>query len=211
MSIVQELPRAAVHTYLKLTRLPLTAVERVLKPEGEDAATWPPAIAFEDFEAKVKSFAATVFSDDVLRQDATLQRARVLQLRRAVTLDAEAEITREQADEELAARRAEAAEERREAEQREKANKARIERERAAAEQRAEQQAEAKEREAAELAEAERARVEREEREAELRRLEAEREALAEKRTAVTSKDEAVRLEKAAEAAKQRRKAKSAS
>ncbi len=209
MSIVKEIPRTAVHTYLKLARLPLTAAERVLRPE-EAGESWPPAIAFEDFEAKVKGLAATVLSDDVLREDATLQRARVTQLRRAVQLEAQAETTRSLADEELAAKRAAAADEREEAKEREEANKARLERERREAEQRAKAQAAEKERKAAELAKAERERVERHERAADVKRLEAEQQALVEKSAALTVKDEAVRLEKAADAAKQRRKAKSA-
>lgn len=210
MSIVQELPRTAVHTYLKLTRLPLTAVERVFKPSSEDATSWPPAIVFEDFEARVKDLAATLLGDDVLRQDATLQRARVSQLRRAVELEGRAEATRAQAEQELAGRRAEVEADRQEAQERAETNKARLERERREAEARAAERAAQDERRAADLAAAERERVERLERDAEAKRLEAEREALAEKQTALTSRDEAVRLEKAADAAKQRRKAKPA-
>ncbi len=210
MSIVQELPRNAVNTYLKVARLPLTAAERVLRPELAEDTSWPPAIAFEDFEARVKELAATVLRDDVLRQDATLQRARVTQLRRAVELEVQAEAARTKADQELEERRAEVAEERNEAKAREEANHARLERERQEAEQRAEAKAAEKQRKAEEVAEAERDRIERQEREATAKRLEAEREALDEKRTALTSKDEAVRLEKAADEAKQRRKAKSA-
>lgn len=206
MSVIQELPRNAVNTYLKLARLPLTAAERVLNPDTPGDTSWPPAIAFEDFEARVKAFAATVLSDQVLREDADLQRARVTQLRRAVELEAEAEATRARADQELDERRAEAAEERDEAKAREQANKDRLERERREAQQRAEAKAAEQERKVQEQADAERDRVQRQEREAEAARLEAEREALAEKQTALTSKDEAVRLEKAAQAAKARRK-----
>ena len=206
MSIIQELPRNAVTTYLKLARLPLTAAERVFNPDTDGATSWAPAIAFEDFEARVKGFAATVFSDQVLRDDAELQRARVAQLRRAVELEAEAEATRAQAEQELAERRSEVAEEREQAEAREQANKDRLERERREAQERADAKAAEQQRKVEEQAEAERERVQRQARAAEAKRLDAEREALAEKQTALTTKDEAVRLEKAAQAAKARRK-----
>ena len=206
MSIIQELPRTAVTTYLRFARLPLTAAERVFNPDTDGPTSWAPAIAFEDFEARVKGFAATVFSDQALRQDAELQRARVTQLRRAVELEAEAEATRARADQELAGRRSEVAQERQEAEAREQANKDRLERERREAEERADAKSAEQHRKVEEQAEAERERVERQERATESERLEAEREALAEKQTALETKDEAVRLEKAAQAAKARRK-----
>jgi len=208
MSIVQELPRSAVQSYLRLTRLPLTVVERIVNPEAGSA--WPPAVAYEDFEARVKAVAATFFRDDVLRKDATLQQARVAQLRRAVELEAQAEATRARADDELSNRRRDAAEDREEADRRADENAARLERERAEAEQRTADRAAEKEREAEEAADAERDRIQREERAAEAARLAAERETLAERSDAIATRDEAVRLEAAAEAAKDRRKSKSA-
>lgn len=209
-SIIRELPRTALQQYLSFTRLPLTAVERIFRRGEQGAAPWAPALLFEGFEATVKDVAGSVWRDDVLRRDASLQRTRVAELRRAGQLEAEAKATRAQADDELAARRAEAEEQREEAGDRAEANRARLERERADAERRVEEKAAEEQRRIDDAAAAERDRLEREERAAEAARLEAEREALAERRDALETADEADRLDQAAAATRARRRSASA-
>ena len=100
---IDELPRKAVLGYLELSRLPLTATERVLrKTEG----TWAPTIAVDRLQARVKELAGTALRDDALVADARLQNAALDERLRAVEEEARAEQIRDTADERLNAERA---------------------------------------------------------------------------------------------------------
>jgi hypothetical protein len=89
---------------LRTARLPLDAVEGVVR-RGQHDVEWPPAIAFDSFEATVKQFAGSIFHDDELTQEGLLGQARVTQLRKAVELDALAEQREAQAEDEFQQRR----------------------------------------------------------------------------------------------------------
>ena len=64
MSTIQQIPRSAVRLGLAASRLPLTTAEVLLRKQGDDA--WPPALAFEDIEARVDK--------EVKRHEAALQK-----------------------------------------------------------------------------------------------------------------------------------------
>jgi hypothetical protein len=97
MTVIQDIPRAALGAVLWVGRLPLTVAELVRGIEGE----WPPALVFDGFAAGVRELAGGVLHDDELVHAARLERARVSALRKASELDAVASATREQADAEF--------------------------------------------------------------------------------------------------------------
>ena len=70
-SQLQEVPGTVVRTWLRVARLPLQAVEAVAH-RGDHDAEWPPALAFESFEAQVKQVAGAVFRDRELLEDGRL-------------------------------------------------------------------------------------------------------------------------------------------
>ena len=92
---IDELPRKAVLGYLELTRLPLTATERAL---GKTEGTWPPTIAVDRLQARVKEMAGTALRDDTLLADARLQYAALDERLRAAEEEARAEQIRRSAD-----------------------------------------------------------------------------------------------------------------
>jgi hypothetical protein len=95
---IDELPRKAVLGYLELTRLPLTATERVLrKTEG----TWAPTIAVDRLQARMKELAGSALRDDTLVADARLQNAALDERLRAAEEEARADRIRGAADSRL--------------------------------------------------------------------------------------------------------------
>jgi colicin import membrane protein len=201
------LPRAAMRGYLYVLRLPLDALEAFSR-RGDDES-WPPAVAFEAFEAQVKTVTAALLRDDGLRQEAALQRARVTQLRRAAELEVEADTVRTEAEDELAQRRQEAEAAREEAAQRADEAEARVRREKAAAETRVRGQAAQAQRKVRETAQAKRDRIAAEKKAARARQLRQERAALAKQKRAVAAKGAVLELDKAADATRRRRRASS--
>ncbi len=108
----QAIPRSVVVTSLRAARLPLGLVGRVTKhPE----ASWPPALAFEGFEATVEQRLGTLLKDDTLTARAVLRRAKVTEVKRAAELAAKAEEKRQSADAELHQRQAQTEQRRTEA------------------------------------------------------------------------------------------------
>ena len=113
---VQKLPRTMINTYLSAARLPLSAVA---KASGQqDNEEWPPALAFEGFEASVETVLGSLLRDDDLVETGRLRQAKVAQLRKAAQLEAVADTAREGAREEFAERRDAVAAKRQEAERR---------------------------------------------------------------------------------------------
>jgi hypothetical protein len=203
MSVLQEIPRAAVRTTLALARLPLTVVEAVRGSDPE----WPPAVAFDSLAADVREVAGGVLRDDEMVHAARLQRARAEELRRAAALDERAESTRERADEQLQARRE------RDEQQREKVRRETKQRAQAATRAKRETEAEIasqaqSRKQAAQRAEtATKERVEKEQRAARVARLDAEDDALTEERRAVAASGAALDAERELEARKAARRA----
>jgi hypothetical protein len=113
---VQTLPRTIVNTYLSAARLPLNVVA---KARGQqDNEQWPPALAFEGFEAGVETVVGSLLRDDELVEAGRLRQAKIAQLRKAAYLETVADTKREQADQEFAQRREQAEQKRRAAERR---------------------------------------------------------------------------------------------
>jgi hypothetical protein len=170
------LPRSATRAYLRVARLPLTAAQRV-SGHREDA-TWPPALAFETFEAGVESVVGSLIGDESLTHSAQVRRAKLEKLREAGVLRTEAEQKRQQADGTFQERREAAEKQRDKAAQ--KAKQQGVELERKADER----EAEAKKKAAKKTAAARKVKakqdevIEREERAARLEALDAEAKAL---------------------------------
>jgi chromosome segregation ATPase len=204
---LQQIPRTIVTTWLRTARLPLGAVEAVVR-RGEHDIEWPPAIAFDSFEATVKQLAGSIFHDDQLTQDGQVAQARVAQLRKAVELEAVAEQRKAQADTELQQRR-QIDEQRREAVQ-QQANQAEtaLERERAEKERRAAETDARKREQAAQVETVEEKIVEHEDRDARATRIAAERKALQREREAVTAKARVTNLDGKLKSTKAARKTK---
>jgi hypothetical protein len=191
-------------TWLAAVRLPLTAAERLTHADD----TWAPTLAYDAVEAQAKQLLGSVLRDDALVRESRLQRARLAELRRAATLEADAERLRAQADERLEVRTetAEAQRERVEREAREQEE--RLAREQAAEQRRVAEQA-AQRAEAARRTERQRqAAVEAKQRDARATEVAAESAALAGRRRAVAAAGTAVAVDGALERRKAARKAK---
>jgi len=124
---VRNLPRTVIKTYLSAARLPLNAVAKANGQQGNEQ--WPPALAFEGFEASVETVLGSLLRDDTLIEAGRLRQAKVAQLRKAAELEAVADTTRTQAREEFTERREAAQAKRTQAEQRAAQREQQIERE----------------------------------------------------------------------------------
>ena len=127
MTNIRMVPRTVVKTYLSAARLPLTAVAKANGQQGNEQ--WPPALAFEGFEASVETVLGSLLRDDKLIEAGRLRQAKVAQLRKAAELEAVADTTRQQAREEFSERRDAAQAKREQAEQRAAQREQQIERE----------------------------------------------------------------------------------
>jgi hypothetical protein len=126
MTTVQTLPRVVVEGYLRTVRLPLNAVERVTGQQHNEQ--WPPALAYEGFEAGVETVLGALLKDPDLVDRGRLRRAKVAQLRKAAELQTLADHERLQADEQLDQQEARIDEERADAERRAEQRKQEFER-----------------------------------------------------------------------------------
>lgn len=123
---VSAFPRTIVSTYLSAAKLPLNAVA---KARGQqDNEQWPPALAFEGFEAGVETVLGSLLRDEQLVETGRLRQAKVAQLRKAAYLETVAETKREQADQQFAQRRDQAEQKRQAAEQRAQQREQQVER-----------------------------------------------------------------------------------
>lgn len=124
---VQTLPRTVINTYLSVARAPLNAVAKASGQQNNEQ--WPPALAFEGFEASVETVLGSLLRDNDLVESGRLRQAKVAQLRKAAELEAVADTTRTQAREEFTERREAAQAKRTQAEQRAAQREQQIERE----------------------------------------------------------------------------------
>lgn len=175
MSAIRTIPRAAVNSYLRVIRLPLSAAERIARQQDNDS--WPPALAFESIEAKLEGAAGMLLRDEELLLAAQQREEKVANLKEARTLKAAADVERGNARDEERKRKAQITQERRRTE-------------RAASERKreAKAQAAAKQREAGDEAA---------KKQSAIRRQEAAQEKVLERRERAT-KSEALRAESAA-------------
>lgn len=200
---INDVSRGVTKTWLRVVRLPVDGAAAVLN--RGDRESWGPSVAYEGFAASVKRAAGSITGDHALVEEGKLQQARVRKLRDAVELETRAEERRLEADAELRERR-EAAEQRQiEADQRARQQEQQLERQRAEEKQRAQAKAAEKSAAAARASASRKKVVEAQERAARETRVEAETEAVAEKRRAVEVRGQALDLENAIEANKERR------
>jgi hypothetical protein len=202
---LQRIPRTIVCTWLRTARLPLDAVEAVVR-RGEHDAEWPPAIAFDSFEATVKQLSGSIFHDDELTHEGRVAQARVAQLRKAAELDAVAAQRKTQAEAEFQQRRKTDEQQRREVQQEADQREAQLQRERAEKKRRADDEAARKRKRAAQVETAEDKIVEREERAARATRIAAERDALQREHDALAAKGRVSDLDQELEHTKAKRK-----
>lgn len=117
---IQTVPRRIVNGYLQAVRLPLTAVERAVKQQSNEQ--WPPALAFERFEASVETVVGSLLRDSALVRQGRLRQAKLAQLAKAGELEVVAAQASKQAEQRLEQQRdqlsVERAETQRRAEQR---------------------------------------------------------------------------------------------
>jgi hypothetical protein len=201
---VQALPRTVVNTYLSVARLPLNAVAKV--SGQQDNEQWPPALAFEGFEASVETTLGSLLRNDDLLESGRVRQAKVAQLRKAAELEAVAETKRELAQREVRETREEAAAKRKAAAQRADQREQQIERE---AEQRKAQagQKAAKQAAAARQAEAAQEKViERRERAATAKALVEESQALKTQQEALGAAETVDTIDETLEGTKEARK-----
>lgn len=92
-----DVPGLALDRTLQLWRAPLTLTQTILRQNGE-AVAWPPAMAFERFEAGARELVGNLVHDERLIERARLQRTKLAQVARAAGLEAEASLTRDEAD-----------------------------------------------------------------------------------------------------------------
>lgn len=201
---ISELPRSAVQRWLRVVRIPFTAFTAIARRTKDE--TWPPALAFDAFEAQVKGLAGAVLHDDKLRESSEIGRERIARLRDAESLEAAAGQRREQADRELSERRKAAEQRATESKEHAAASKQRLDAQETATKQRVRERAAAEKRDLDQAAQATQERIDADAKAARQQQLKAERAALAERKKAVKAKAEALKLSDAKQATRQRRK-----
>src|SRR4051794_27129988 len=181
---LQRIPRTIVCTWLRAARVPLDAVEAILR-RGEHDVEWHPALAFASFEATVKQVAGSLLDDDELTEEGQVGQARVAQLRKAEELGAVAAQRKQQADAEFLERRRNDEEQKLEAAREADEREAALERERTAKTRRLAEEDARKRQQVTEAQATEEKVADRQDRSARTTRIAAEREALGEERKAV--------------------------
>ena len=200
------IPRTAVKATLLGLRLPICGAE-VLTGQKENAS-WPPAMAFEGFEAGVKQVVGSILRDEELVDEGRIQQAKLIELRRAVELEVRADQKRAAGDRELRERQARAKDERSKAEQDALRREQVIERDQRAAKQRVARELGKKAAAIEATAQQRGKRVTAAEREASLTRVDQESAALKQQRRALQATKAAGNVSDALERKKAQRQAK---
>ena len=177
--------RTALRTWLSGLRLPITGVEALTGQSRNKA--WPPALAFESFEADAKQFIGSMTRDDELVDEGRVQRAKVSELRRASELEVQAEQKRADADDELQQRRNQVRQKRKAAERQARQRKVAAEQDKRSAEQKTRRQIDKKAVKAKQAAGRRQSRVAATERKTRLTAIQRESAALRSQRRAVTA------------------------
>jgi hypothetical protein len=113
---VRAVPRSIVGAGLGLAKLPVTAAAVATRQQSNQE--WPPALAFEGFEAGVETVVGTLLRDETLVERGRVRQAKVAQVRKALQLETVAEQQRERADEEFRTRQDRAEQQREQAAER---------------------------------------------------------------------------------------------
>jgi len=201
---VRTLQRSAVGLYLQAARLPLTAYERLAR-KGQSREDWPPAVAFDGFEAAVRTFVGSILRDDELTGRGQLERARVGQLRKAAELEALAESKRQEADTQLRERRERDEQQRRRVEEQAAERQRALEAKRKKQAQQAAEQAAERKREAAKTDASVRKALTKQQRSARSVAVQSESKALAARQQALQASTSVDQIDSAIEAAKEKR------
>lgn len=204
MPSITSIPGNIVRASLQGLRLPLTAVEAVTRPD--DTLSWPPALAFDSFEAGAKQVFGSLLRDDELVREGRLQQAKVQEATKAARLEAEAEQTHQQGDADLVQRRDHLTDARDQQEQRAQQRRQQIEQERAERERKIRQETAARQQAVAKSTQLREKAVTAQEREARRTRVREESAALQKKSAALTAARRADTLGNAAAARKAQRK-----
>jgi hypothetical protein len=136
---VRAVPRSIVGAGLGLARLPVTAAAVATRQRANEE--WPPALAFEGFEAGVETVVGSLLRDDTLVERGRVRQAKVAQVRKALQLETVADQQRERADAEFRTRQERAEQQRQQAEQRAEQLEQQVEQEAARREQQVRQTA----------------------------------------------------------------------
>jgi len=193
-----------VNTTIQGIRLPLTAVERVTNNSA--TASWPPAVAFDSFEAEVKKVLGSLLRDDELVREGRLLQAKVQELAEAERLEAKAEQKRQAADAQLEQRQETAKQARQRAERQAAQREQQLQKEKAEKERRVREEARRREEAAQRTAQVREKVVTAQEREAERTRLAEESAALAKRSQALNATKKAQKLDDVLEMKKAQRK-----
>jgi hypothetical protein len=204
-TITTNLPRTIIKVSLQGLRLPLTALEIVTNKS--DAPDWPPAVAYDSFEAELKKVLGSLTRDDDLVREGVLQRAKVHELAEAERLQAQAEQGRREADAKLEQRKDSAERAQASIEQQAREREQQLSREKADKERKLSDEVTERKHEAAESAQLREKLVTAKEREAERTRIEEEAAALDRRSEALNASKKAMGLDDALEAKKAQRKA----
>lgn len=177
ITAVRTIPRRIVGTYLQAARLPVAAAARVTGHAADE--TWPPALAFEGFQAGVETSLAALVGDEDWLDEGRLRQAKVAQLRRAGELEAVADKHEERAAVEFEQRKQQADKQREAARRQAEAKEQQVKREAEAKERQVKQKAAKKTAAARRTKAAQDEAIARRERSAKAAALEKESEALA--------------------------------
>src|SRR5215210_7676567 len=104
MSVLREIPRAAIGGYLKLVTWPLRTGLRAVGLGASNGASSSVEVAVDRVDAAVRGAAGTVLADDELRRDANRRRTAADERERAIDLREEAQERSRRAKEEAAER-----------------------------------------------------------------------------------------------------------
>jgi len=200
---LQTIQRTAVRSWLSAVRLPLTAAERVV---GKQGAQWPPAMAFEGFEAGVKRSVGNLLGDSQLAQEGSLESGKVAQLRRAAELEAKAEGRRQDAEVRFEDRKESVQERSRRLEREQEQREEKLAQDEADRKKAVEAAARKKEEAARKADQVRQEAVAAKERQARATRISAEAEALDHERAAVAAKGDVLEVDRALNATKVARK-----
>jgi len=203
-TLQRSINRTIINASFQGLRLPLTAVERVTHNSEEPA--WPPAVAFESFEAGAKKVLGSILRDDDLVEQGRLLQAKVSELAEAERLETKAEITRQAAAAELAERQEAAQRQREEAEARAEERETALARETVAKKDKAAEEARKRQAAAAKAEELRERVLTTQERAAKRTRISAEAIVLDQKSEALAAAKKAEVIDAALEAKKAQRK-----
>ena len=204
---IAAVPRTIVHRSLRSLRLPLELAESVARVAGVDVdERWPPALAYEGFEAETKRLLGSILRDEELQDEGLRQRAKTEELRQSLRLQSVADATRGRAERRLEQREENLDEQRRAIAEAEQAAEQEVEAKRRQGRAKVRQQT-ARSRDAAEKADEDRREVVAEaERAARRRQLAEESAALAEEQRAVELEGKAQALADTEEKVRELRK-----